>query len=471
MWKTYFSPITINETLALLTAHQGKAKIANGTTDLFLELEKGIYPFIDILIDITHIPGNDYIRRDQDGTIHIGPGVTHNQVVTSSIIREFALPLAEASFSVGSPQIRNRGTVAGNLITASPANDTISPLIALDAKVTLRSVRGERVLNLKDFYKGVRRTILETDELLTDIFFQGLGPDTLSSFQKFALRRAQAIALVNSTVILRMDKDIIEDASITLGAVAPTIIHAEEAENFLRSKVLDEPVIKKAADLAMNSSKPITDLRSSAPYRDKIVRILVERSLKSLARREKSPIMPESPINLWGKQGIKKNIYLQSMSHDENTPIITTINGKRMVFQSGQEKSLLRLIREEGLLVGTKEGCDEGECGACTIFLDGLAVMSCLVPAPRAHGAEIRTIEGISEGNDLHPVQRAFIEKDAVQCGYCTPGFIMSAVKLLEEREKPTREEIKQAITGNLCRCTGYYKIIEAIETAVNFSS
>lgn len=142
------------------------------------------------------------------------------------------------------------------------------------------------------------------------------------------------------------------------------------------------------------------------------------------------------------------------------------VNGRQVERETNAETRLLDLLREDLHLTGTKEGCGEGECGACTVLLDGRAVNSCLVLAPQVDGKEVLTIEGLAKGGKLHPIQQAFVEKGAVQCGFCTPGFIMSTYALLEENPSPNDEEILSALEGNLCRCTGYTKIIEAVRYA-----
>ena len=142
------------------------------------------------------------------------------------------------------------------------------------------------------------------------------------------------------------------------------------------------------------------------------------------------------------------------------------LNGEEVSIQIRADALLLDVLRDQLGLMGTKEACGQGECGACTVLLDGQPVTSCLVPALKAQGREVMTVEGLASGGELHPLQKAFIEHGAVQCGYCTPGMLMSAKALLDRNPHPTEEEVKEAISGNICRCTGYVKIVEAIKAA-----
>src|SRR3990172_2075539 len=203
LWSSYITAANVEQVLGALEKHGPKARIVAGATDLILEMELGVRKGIEVLVDVTRIPGLDEIRLDDDdGLVHLGPLVTHNDCAASGLIRKHGLPLAQASWRVGAPQIRNRSTVAGNLITASPANDTIPPLVALGASVVLRSAAGERTVRLEDFYTGVRKTVMEPDEMLVDIHFPALDPaKARGAFVKLALRRAQAISVVDAAVV------------------------------------------------------------------------------------------------------------------------------------------------------------------------------------------------------------------------------------------------------------------------------
>ena len=140
-----------------------------------------------------------------------------------------------------------------------------------------------------------------------------------------------------------------------------------------------------------------------------------------------------------------------------------TVNGTRHELALEPRRTLLELLREDLGLTGTKHGCGEGDCGACVVLLDGEPVNSCLVLALEAAGREVLTVEGLSDGNRLHPIQQAFVDVGAVQCGYCTPGMVLAARALLARNPRPTEADVRRAISGNLCRCTGYQKIVEAI--------
>ncbi len=142
------------------------------------------------------------------------------------------------------------------------------------------------------------------------------------------------------------------------------------------------------------------------------------------------------------------------------------LNGSPVTVETDPARRALDVLREDLGLTGAKEGCGQGECGACCVLVDGVVKLSCLMAAAQLEGKKVVTIEGIARGGELHPVQRSFIEYGAIQCGFCTPGMVISAVGFLKENPSPTREEVREAISGNLCRCTGYQKIVDAVEDA-----
>jgi carbon-monoxide dehydrogenase medium subunit len=213
MWETYHAPGTVAEALELLAYHGDACRILAGGTDLILELESGVRT-APVLVDVSRIPGLDGVEL-RDSSIVLGALATHAQVVTSQEAVARAFPLARACWLVGAPQIRNRGTVAGNLVTASPANDTITPLWALDAKVTLVSESGgERTLTFPEFFLGVRRTALRPDEMLLRITLPALGPNERGTFLKLGLRQAQAISVVNGAVSVDGEGDTVRSERI-----------------------------------------------------------------------------------------------------------------------------------------------------------------------------------------------------------------------------------------------------------------
>lgn len=477
MWRTYYAPSTLAEALALRARHLDAGRIIAGGTDLILELERGVRR-AEVLIDLSRLPGLDRIEVE-NGELRLGPLVTHNQVAGAAEVAASAFPLASACWQVGAPQIRNRGTVAGNLVTASPANDTITPLWAMDASVTLASeARGGRTLRFDEFFLGVRRTALQDDEALVSINVPVLKPTERGTFLKFGLRQAQAIGVANVAAIVDFGsrssdadpaRSQIHSARIALGAVAPTILRAGEAEAYLTGRSLTNEVIAQAAELAAQAARPISDVRASAEYRRALVRALTAQALHQLRDSAERADWPARPVMLWGGTDgrFPPRTHAAEFGENASPAIRMVLNGVPTALPEAHGKTLLRALREDAGMIGTKEGCAEGECGACTVWLDGIAVMACLVPAERADGCEVVTVEGLAGTNGkLHPLQDAFIQAGAVQCGYCTPGILMTATALLTEVPHPTPEQVKAALGGNLCRCTGYYSILQAIELA-----
>ncbi len=471
MWQTYLRPVSLAEALDLLDQYGAQARLISGGTDVITELARGVKP-TDTLIDLTALAVDlKYVRTEQpiaevpeEGTIvELGGLATHNDVLRSEICRRYCAPLAQACIEVGAPQIRARATIAGNLITASPANDTIAPLLALGAEVVLTSKHGERVVPLREFYSGFRATVRQPNELLSRIRIPALRANQHGLYLKLGLRRAQAISVINAAFVLTFAGETISDVRIALGCLAPTVVRAHHVETFLRGKTLDADICQQAGRTALSDVSPIDDIRASASYRREVLESFIAQGLVRIGNEQHGeaimprPVLLETPVSDEPLDAINTQF---PVFHDT---IETTINGHARRLVDAHRKTLLDALRENAGLTGTKEGCAEGECGACTVWLNGQAVMSCLMPAAQAHGARITTIEGLADGEHLHPLQQAFIDHAAVQCGYCIPGMLMAGAKLLDECPHPDIEGIRSGLSGNICRCTGYRKIFDAV--------
>ncbi len=462
MWSRVVRPASVSEALDALAALGPAARIVAGGTDVLVELQRGVKP-ASTLIDVSALRELRGVRH-RGGVVTIGGLATHNEVLAAPFARTAMLPLAQACIEVGAPQIRTRATIAGNLVTASPANDTIAPLLALDAELVLASRGGERIVALRDFYTGFRATVLRPDELVREIRFAALDGERRGVFLKLGLRRAQAISVIDIAIVLGLHDGIVRDARIALGCLAPTVVRAELAERYVEGRALDEATCAQAGVMACDDAAPISDVRGSAGYRSATLAALIARALGRIANGREADGFPDAPVLLETRRAPN------GAANDTSAPPFfgtteTTINGVRCSLPDAT-KTLLDALRDDAGLTGAKEGCAEGECGACTVWLDGAAVMACLVPASQAHGAEITTIEGLAGDGRLHPLQQAYIDCGAVQCGFCIPGMIMAGAKLLDERSAPSPDEQQVAISGNICRCTGYRKILDAMESA-----
>ncbi|HRW10761.1 MAG TPA: FAD binding domain-containing protein, partial [Caldilineaceae bacterium] len=395
MYPFYLAPRALDEALAMKAEHGDEARVIAGGTDLLIELDRGVRKTpngnVPGLIDLSHVSGLAEIW-EANGQIHLGALVTHNQCVASPLIVEKAFPLVRACWEIGAPQIRNRATVAGNIVTASPANDAIVPLRALNATITVQSAaRGERTLPLEQFITGFRQVDLAPDEILTRISFAPLTATQQGTFIKLGLRRAQAISVITVSAIIDCDDDPatapIREARISLGAVAPVIVRADAAEAYLTGKVLTDDVIAEAAQLALASTSPIDDIRGTATYRRGMVQTLVGRILRQIAAGQARAGWHAQPVLLWGGTDGKWPVLRQAQQPAAGQ--LSMVNGQPVALPAGM--TLLDSLRAAGF-VGVKEGCAEGECGACTVFLDGIAVMACLLPAERAVGSSVMTV-------------------------------------------------------------------------------
>ena len=286
-WEEYLVPSSLDEALEMLERYRGAARVIAGGTDIIPASRKGA-PGIKALVDITRIPGLDTIRLD-GGTVRIGPLVTHTEVALSGLIRERGMALAEGASQLGSPQIRNIATVAGNIVNAQPGADTVIPLMALDGSVTILSRKGERTIPLAELFTGIGRTTIDsTKEILTQLSFPALGKGEASAAVRLAKRKTLVLPILTVAVVVGTDPagKSFTKARIAVGPVATTPMRCKAAEEILAGSPVSEQVIRKAAAEAEKAANPRTSLiRGTSEYRKDMVVVLVERGIAAALRR------------------------------------------------------------------------------------------------------------------------------------------------------------------------------------------
>ena len=278
----YIEPRSIPEICSLLYRYGDEAKILAGGTDLLVRMkEKEIRP--RYLIDLKAIPGLNFIRYVEGSGITIGALTCLSDLEESPLIQEKARILTRAAPTIGAIQTRNKATLGGNLCNASPAADMAPALLALEARVKLIGLEGERIIPLEDFFLGPGETCLNPGEILAEIIIPGKMLGKTGVYLKHSTRRALDLAIVSTAVVMETgsDRAYIQDIKIALGAIAPTPLRLKSVEEMLRQELPEEPLLEQAAQKAATEVSPITDLRASAEYRREMVRVLLKRGIKS----------------------------------------------------------------------------------------------------------------------------------------------------------------------------------------------
>ena len=456
----YHAPESLADLHGLLHRYGAGARMFVGGTDVIVRLRHGAMKPA-ALIDLKRVQElSDRLEQHGD-SIRIGARVTMTTILGDERIRRWFPALLEAAAVVGSIQIRNRATLVGNVCNASPAADTVPVLLVHGAVANIAGPAGERRVPLSEFFVGPGRTVLESGELVVSLDLPIPSGPVGAAFGRLIRRRGVDLAVINLCVLLEAGRP----ARMAFGAVAPTPILSVDTTGALDGSAEWTDASERALASMLTSTSPISDVRGGRDYRAAMLPVLARRAWQTARLRLSEPATRESATS---EPPTRKPATHEPPTHEPANrepanPRPIRVNAHDYPVSAPAHQTLLDVLRDSLRLTGTKECCAEGECGACTVLVDGEAVCSCLVMAAEMAGHEITTIEGLASGGRLDPLQAAFVESGAVQCGFCTPGMIMSARALLDLNPQPTREEVQDALSGNLCRCGGYSRIVDAV--------
>ena len=459
----YYQPQSLNEAFGLMTKYEGRARYVAGGTDAMIRVKQNLWQ-PEALISLRWIEALVGIKKSGD-SLKLGSMTLWREVETNPFVTRSYPALAAAAGMVANPQIRNVATVGGNLCNAAPSADGAPPLMVMEAVLTIAGPHGARDVPISEFFQGPGKHCMGPGEVLTTITIPEMPRHTGMAFLKSG-RVTQDIALANVAVCVQMEAGICKKCRISAGAVGPVPLRLKDVEAFVEGKEITPALLLEIQDQAAGEVTPITDVRSTETYRRTVTGVMVKRALEQALKQveEKSGSQDVSAREVAVPNADFSEPTVGHYDSPVRKRVCFHLNGQAVEAEVMSHKMLSNVLRETFEFTGTKEGCGQGECGACTVLVDGESVNSCLFPAFEVDGKTVTTIEGlVGEGNRLDPIQEAFVENGGVQCGFCTPGMVMSTKALLKQNAHPTEEEIRKGISGNLCRCTGYVQIVESI--------
>ena len=475
----YFEPRSLDEALALLAEHGDGAKVLAGGQSLVPMLNlRLVRP--SCLIDINAVSALSYIKPDGAG-LEIGATTRQRALERSALVADACPLLRRAIEFVAHFQIRNRGTLGGSLAHADPAAELPAAVTALGSELVLRSARGERTLQAPDFFTGYLETALAPDELLVAIRIPREPPRSGSAFLEVSRRHGDfALVGVAASVALGADGVCASAAIVLVGVSSAPFVSTDAAALLVGTRLaasdLDEAARATAARVPAQA-----DIHASAAYRTHAARTLTARALAQAAARARDNTarhdeprshrgaapgaQPAAPAGNAPDAAVDARP-ASGAAGSARRRVRLCVNGTTYTREAEPRRLLVDFLRDDLGLTGTQIGCEHGICGACTILVDGAAVRSCLQFAVQADGARIETVEGLAADGRLHPLQESFRSHHALQCGFCTPGILMSFVPFLRECPRPSEDQIRVALAGTLCRCTGYRNIVRAVAAA-----
>ena len=430
---------TLDDAIRVLDERGDSARILAGGQSLMATLNMRLSA-PEVLVDIGRVAGLAGIE-DAGDHLRIGAMTRHVDVETSGLVADHAPLLASAMPHIAHPAIRNRGTFGGSIAFADPAAELPACAVALGARMSIAGRDGTRTVEADAFFRGLYETAVGPGEILTAVEVPKIAPGWRSGFMELA-RRHGDYAIIGLAAHVAVEGGRFGVGRLVFFGAGDRPVSAARTAALLEGEAWSDALAARLADFAEGGA----------------------RSLRGPQRRRRDAAASRGSARQADARAAR--LGLRGTPMETHVDVSMRVNGSAVTRRVEARMNLVDFLREELGLTGSHVGCEHGVCGACTVRVDGRIVRGCLTVAAQADGADVWTIEGLSDTGEIRVLQDAFVERNALQCGYCTPGMLLTAAELLARRPDADRAEIRRFISGNYCRCTGYEAIVDAVETA-----